>query len=183
MSQLVNDLLDVSRITQGKIELRRERLRIADVLQDAIDAVRPMIEERNHTLALTLPDPLPMVFADRIRMTQVLENLLSNACKYTDAGGRIGVELEQAAAEVVIRVRDTGIGIAPAQLGHVFELFTQIDTAMDRAQGGLGIGLALVRSLVLLHGGTVTAHSEGLGKGACFEVRLPANPASAVAKP
>lgn len=183
MTQLVNDLLDVSRITQGKIELRRERLRVADVLQDAIDAVRPMIDERHHALALTLPDPSPEVFADRIRMTQVLENLLSNACKYTDAGGRIGVELEQVAAEVVIRVRDTGIGIAPAQLDHVFELFTQINTAMDRAQGGLGIGLALVRSLVLLHGGTVTAYSEGLGKGACFEVRLPAMSAPPMAKP
>jgi len=173
MTRLVNDLLDVSRITQGKIELRRERMLLGDAVQDAIDSLQAAIEGQHQQLRVHLPaEPVP-IDADRVRLTQVVENLLSNASKYTDAKGWIDVRVELDGPDVLIHVCDNGIGIAPEKLSHVFDLFAQIDTAMDRAQGGLGIGLSLVRSLVELHGGTVIVTSGGLGKGACFVVRLP----------
>jgi signal transduction histidine kinase len=173
LTRLVDDLLDVSRISQGKIALHREPVSIAAAVADAVEAVRPAIEERRQRLSLRLPDSAPVVFADGVRLAQVFENLLSNASKYTDPGGVIEVAVEDPPDAVRVRVRDTGIGLPPDQLERVFELFTQVDSSRDRAQGGLGIGLSLVRQLVELHGGTVTASSDGPGRGACFVVALP----------
>ncbi len=180
MTRLVNDLLDVSRISQGKIELRLEPIRLGPVVQGAVDAVRAQVDERHQSLTVTLPHPEPVVEADSVRIAQVLENLLSNASKYTPPEGDISISVETQGDEVVIRVRDTGIGIDPGQLTNVFEIFTQIDATLDRAQGGLGIGLSLVKRLVELHGGTVAVTSEGLGHGSCFEVRLPRSDQPAV---
>ena len=178
MTRLVNDLLDVSRITQGKIELRREEINLTDAVADALEVVRPATIERGLRLVVHQPDPSPVIHADRVRITQIMENLLSNACKYTDAGGCITVDVSQDSDWAIVRVTDTGIGIPANRLTQIFDLFTQVDVAIDRSQGGLGIGLALVRSLVALHAGTVTAFSEGAGKGSTFEVRLPrAHPA------
>jgi signal transduction histidine kinase len=173
LTRLVDDLLDVSRISQGKIALHREPVSIAAAVADAVEAVRPAIEERRQRLSLRLPDSAPVVFADGVRLAQVFENLLSNASKYTDPGGVIEVAVEDPPDAVRVRVRDTGIGLPPDQLERVFELFTQVDSSRDRAQGGLGIGLSLVRQLVELHGGTVTASSDGPGRGACFVVAMP----------
>jgi len=181
MTRLVNDLLDVSRITQGKIELRREPVRIADAIAQALDTTRPMIEQRAQRLAVHLPAVSPTLVGDPVRLAQIIENLLSNASKYTDRGGSIEVEVDQTDEELVLRVRDSGIGLAPEQLGRVFELFAQVDASLDRSQGGLGIGLSLVRRLVELHGGRVSAHSDGPGRGACFEVRLPRRESAALA--
>jgi signal transduction histidine kinase len=178
LTRLVDDLLDVSRITQGKIALHREPVSIADAVADAAEVMRPAIEARRQRLALRLPDTAPVVLADGVRLAQVFENLLSNASKYTDLGGEIEVEVEDAPDAVRVRVRDTGIGLPPDQLERVFELFTQVDSSRDRAQGGLGIGLSLVRQLVELHGGTVSASSDGPGRGACFVVALPRGSAS-----
>ncbi len=173
MTRLVNDLLDVSRITQGKIELRLEDISLSDAVADALEVIRPTATERGLSLVVHQPDPSPVIHADRVRITQIMENLLSNACKYTDAGGCITVDVSQDPDWAIIRVTDTGIGIPANRLTQIFDLFTQVDVAIDRSQGGLGIGLALVRSLVTLHAGTVKALSEGTGKGSTFEVRLP----------
>jgi signal transduction histidine kinase len=181
MTRLVNDLLDVSRISQGKIELRLEPIRLGPVVEGAVDAVRAQVDERHQTLTVNLSHPEPVVEADSVRIAQVLENLLSNASKYTPPQGEINLDVETQGDEVVIKVRDTGIGIAPGQLTNVFEMFTQIDATLDRAQGGLGIGLSLVKRLVELHGGTVAVTSEGLGHGSCFEFRLPRSNKAAVA--
>jgi len=176
MTRLVNDLLDVSRITQGKIDLRREPVRVADAIGQALDAIRPMIERRGQRLGVRLPAQPATILVDGVRIAQVLENLLSNASKYTDPGGAIDLEVDIDADGITIRVRDTGIGLAPDQLSRVFDMFTQVDETLDRAQGGLGIGLSLVKRLVELHGGSVSAHSDGAGRGACFVVRLPRHP-------
>jgi PAS domain S-box-containing protein len=173
MTRLVNDLLDVSRITQGKIELRREPVVVASAVRDAVDAIGPTVAQRDQRLTVRMPEAPPTILADAVRIAQVLENLLSNASKYTDSGGSIDLCVEEDGQEVVIRVTDTGIGIEPDHLAQVFELFTQIDATMDRAEGGLGIGLSLVRRLVEMHDGTVTAHSAGRGCGTSFVVRLP----------
>jgi signal transduction histidine kinase len=179
LSRLVDDLLDVSRITRGKITLQRAPVEVAEVVRRAVETSRPLIEARRHTLQVQLP-PRPLwVEGDLTRLAQVVLNLLNNAAKYTDEGGQLSVAVEAPAegngwpAEVVIRVRDTGMGIRPEMLPRVFDLFTQADRTLDRAQGGLGIGLTLVRRLVQMHGGRVEAHSEGPGKGSEFMVRLP----------
>jgi len=173
MTRLVNDLLDVSRITQGKIELRREPVVVAEAVRDVVDAIGPLAEQRGQRLTVRMPERSPTILADGVRIAQVLENLLSNASKYTDSGGSIDLCVEEEGEEVVIRVADTGIGIERDHLAQVFELFTQIDATMDRAEGGLGIGLSLVKRLVELHDGTVSAHSAGRGCGTSFVVRLP----------
>jgi PAS domain S-box-containing protein len=179
MSRLVDDLLDVSRVAQGKIALQVEPLDVAAVVRHAAEAVRPALVQRHHELALELEEPL-MIAADPQRLGQIVENLLGNAVKYTPEGGTIFVGLTREPDAAVIRVRDTGIGIAAEMLPRIFEPFVQADNSLDRAQGGLGIGLALVNRLTELHGGTVTAHSEGLSHGAEFTVRLPlAHPAAA----
>jgi PAS domain S-box-containing protein len=173
MTRLVDDLLDVSRISQGKFTLRRERVELTAVVSVAVEASRPLIEKWGHELTVTIP-PEPMLLdADPARLSQVLLNLLNNAAKYTKQGGHIGLTAECDGGAVVLRVTDTGIGIPAEMLPRVFEMFTQVDDSLDRAQGGLGIGLTLVQRLVELHGGTVAAHSAGPGQGSEFVVRLP----------
>jgi PAS domain S-box-containing protein len=171
--RLVDDLLDVSRITRGRLELRRERIDLSTVMNSAVEASRPLIEQMGHELTVTLPETHVTLDADLTRLAQVIMNLLNNAAKYSDRGGRIALIARRDADEVVVRVRDTGIGIAADQLPHVFEMFSQVDHSLEKSQGGLGIGLTLVRRLVELHGGTVEAFSQGIGAGAEFVVRLP----------
>jgi len=182
LSRLVDDLLDVSRITRGKIALAREPLDVAAIVRLAAETSQPLIETRRHALSLDLwPGPL-WVEGDLTRLVQVVGNLLNNAAKYTDEGGHIGVQTAEADGWAVIRVRDDGMGLAPELLSRVFDLFTQADRSLDRSQGGLGIGLTLVRLLVEMHGGRVEARSEGPGKGSEFEVRLPIKPAARAAR-
>ena len=185
LARLIDDLLDVSRVSRGKIRLRRERLDARLVLERAAEAVRVPAAERRHELRLALPDEPLWVEADPTRLEQVLVNLLGNAVKYTEPGGRIDLSGERDGADWVFRVRDTGAGIDPAVLPHIFEPFTQADKTLDRSQGGLGIGLTLVHRLVALHGGRVSAASDGLGQGSEFVVRLPASapPLGAVPRP
>jgi signal transduction histidine kinase len=183
MTRMVDDLLDVSRITRGRIELQRERIALSYVVGLAVDASRPLLNGRNHSLAVTLPRTPVHVDVDTARITQVLANLLNNAARYTDLGGRIELVAEQAGSEVVIRVRDNGIGIASDMLQKVFDVFTQVDQSLSRSRGGLGMGLATVRSLVELHGGRVMAASAGLGEGSEFAVYLPSSEPGAPAEP
>ncbi|WP_439627070.1 PAS domain S-box protein [Gemmata sp.] len=171
--RLVDDLLDVSRVMRGKIELRKERIELATVAARAVETVQPLIDAQGHDLKVLLPpDPLPL-HADPVRMAQVVGNLLTNAAKYTEPGGRIWLTAEREGGEAVLRVRDSGIGIAPNMLPRIFELFVQVDHASTKAQGGLGIGLTLVKNLVEMHNGSVAARSAGLGRGSEFVVRLP----------
>ena len=173
MVRLVDDLLDVSRITRGKIQLKRERLDAMTVLTKAVEMTAPLLEQRSHHLQLS-PPPEPLgIEGDSARLAQVVANLLNNAAKYTDPGGWIHASVAREGEQAVIRVRDSGTGISPEVLPKVFEMFVQDGRAIDRSQGGLGLGLAIVRSLAELHGGTVSAHSEGVGRGSEFVVRLP----------
>ena len=171
--RLVHDLLDVARVSAGKIELSRERIPLAVVMQHAIEAVRPAMDLRGHRLEQHVEAPDLYVDGDAQRLTQVFGNLLSNAAKYTPPGGRIDVSLEREGEEAVVRVRDNGVGIPAAALPHVFDLFSQVRADQGTAESGLGIGLSLVRNLTSLHGGTVQAESEGPGAGSTFTVRLP----------
>lgn len=173
LTRLVDDLLDVSRITSGKIQLRKEALAVAAVVQSAIDASRPLIEAARHDFSVEIPSDPIFVQGDLTRLSQVLLNLLNNAAKYTNPGGRISLVVSKAGDQVEISVRDTGIGIAAEMLPRVFEMFIQVDLSLERTQGGLGIGLKLVRQLTELHGGTVRALSAGPGKGSEFIVALP----------
>lgn len=173
LTRLVEDLLDVSRITQGKIKLQKQELEITAVVAGAIETVRPLIETHQHKLSVELPEEQILVEGDATRLAQVLGNLLSNAVKYTQDGGNIRLRIRREDAAVLISVQDDGVGIPADALPHLFELFTQFERTIDRSQGGLGIGLALVQRLVDLHGGTVLAQSEGAGKGSEFTVRLP----------
>ena len=173
MVRLVDDLLDVSRIATGKLALRRSRVDLKDMLAAAVETARPFIAARGHTLELKLPDaPMPLD-ADPTRIAQVFANLLNNAARYTDPGGRITIDAAIEGREVVVRVIDTGIGIDAAMLDKVFELFAQADQSLERPTAGLGVGLTLARSLVALHGGSVVARSDGRGKGSTLVVRLP----------
>jgi signal transduction histidine kinase/CheY-like chemotaxis protein len=172
--RLVDDLLDVSRMVSGKIVLKKSRVDIAEVIQHAVDTSQPLIRSRRHRLHVSLPRrPLEME-GDLTRLAQAVSNLLNNAAKYTEEGGQIWLDVRADSLEVIIRVRDTGPGIAPSLLPHVFELFTQAERTLDRSQGGLGIGLTLVKLLVEMHGGTVEAGNCDLSSGAQFTVRLPA---------
>ena len=173
MARLIDDLLDVSRITRGKIQLRKQPLDLATAVANAVAATRPQIEARGHRLELAIPPDPILVEWDPTRLEQVFANLLNNAAKYTETGGLIRLEAIPQGDEVVLRVRDSGIGIAPEMLPRVFDLFAQADRALVRSEGGLGIGLTLVRNLVERHGGSVSAHSAGLGQGSEFVVRLP----------
>jgi CheY-like chemotaxis protein len=180
MVRLVDDLLDVSRITRGRVELRRERVAMADVVARAAEAARPLMEERGHELSADLPTEPVTVDGDPVRLEQALGNLLQNAARYTEGHGHIAVSLAREGGEAVIRVTDDGIGIAPEMLERVFELFVQGERPRHRSAEGLGIGLTLVRNLVEIHGGRVSARSEGPGRGSEFIVRLPlAGPAPA----
>lgn len=169
----MDDLLDVSRITRGKIELRKEPLDVAVIVQRAVETSRPLIDARRHALTVHLPPEPLWVEGDLIRLAQVVSNLLNNAAKYTDEGGHIGLAVEPANGDILLRIRDTGRGIDPVVLPSLFDLFYQVDRNIDRSDGGLGIGLSLVKSLVAMHGGRVQAFSEGPGKGSEFVIRLP----------
>ncbi|WAK03617.1 ATP-binding protein [Methylobacter sp. YRD-M1] len=171
--RLVDDLLDVSRISRGKIELKKETLEVSTIVQRAIETSQPLIDARRHEFTVQLPPEPIYVEGDLVRLAQVVSNLLNNAAKYTDEGGRIKLTVEPADDDVFIRVRDNGRGIEPSALPSLFQLFYQVDRTIDRAEGGLGIGLALVKSLVAMHGGEVWASSEGRGKGSEFAIHLP----------
>jgi PAS domain S-box-containing protein len=173
MVRLVDDLLDISRITRGKLQLRKERVELADVLNTAVETARPLVEASGHELTVTLPPHPVQVQADPVRLAQVFANLLNNAAKYTEKAGHIWLTAEYRGGEAVVSVRDTGIGIAPEHLPNIFRLFSQVGTALERSQGGLGIGLSLVRGLVELHGGAIKARSGGPGRGSEFTVHLP----------
>jgi signal transduction histidine kinase len=171
---LVDDLLDVSRITRGSVALKRERTALTDVLANAIEASRPLIEAHAHDLQVEVHPAVPVIVdGDPHRLAQIFSNLLSNSAKYTDRGGQITVSLACEGGEAVVSVRDTGIGIPPQSLERVFEMFSQIHPNDARSDGGLGIGLSLVRTLTQLHGGSVSAWSQGPGTGSIFTVRLP----------
>ncbi|HXT20029.1 MAG TPA: GAF domain-containing sensor histidine kinase, partial [Thermoanaerobaculia bacterium] len=165
MTRLVDDLLDVSRISRGTIELRKERVALAAVVSTTLEASRATVEKWGHELTVVLPAEPLVVEGDIVRLGQVLLNLLDNACKYTDPGGRISLVAERDGAHAVIRVRDSGIGIPQERLTDIFDMFTQVDRSLERSQGGLGIGLTLVSRLAAMHGGSVEAHSEGPGRG------------------
>ncbi len=174
MVRLIDDLLDISRISQNKMELRRSRVLLTDVVSSAVETARPAIEAAGHELTISLPQGPIFLDADLTRLAQVFSNLLTNSAKYTERGGRIWLAAERRGGEVVVSVKDTGIGIPAESLPRIFDMFSQVDRSVERSTGGLGIGLALVRGLVEMHDGTVTAASPGLGKGSIFTVRLPA---------
>ncbi len=201
MVRLVDDLLDISRISRGRIELKKERVTLKSILDQALETSLPHVEAAGHKLSLSLPPGNVYLDGDPLRLAQVLSNLINNACKYSANNGKIEIKAEvepareikghqrdaangsgnavaPAAMKLVLSVKDTGIGIAPEDMPRLFKLFSQVDSGLDRSQGGLGIGLSLVRSLVEQHGGSVEAHSEGLGKGSEFIVRLPTAPAA-----
>jgi PAS domain S-box-containing protein len=173
LKHLVDDLLEVSRINSGRVRLRQARVGVSGIVEAALETARPLINERKHEITVSEPPEPIWLYADPARLEQVLVNLLTNAAKYTDEGGHIWLTVELEGASCVLRVRDTGVGISADLLPHIFDLFTQAERSMDRAQGGLGIGLSLVQRLVELHGGTVEAQSV-IGKGSEFIVRLPA---------
>jgi signal transduction histidine kinase len=172
--RLVDDLLDVARIRSGKIVLEIDRVELAAMVASAVELARPLIDARSHELQVILPPDTLWTDADRIRLPQLLANLLNNAAKYTDEGGNITLSVAQLGADIVVSVRDTGIGMDSEALGNVFELFAQATGPAHTVQGGLGVGLSLARSIAELHGGVLTAHSEGPGKGSEFVLRLPA---------
>lgn len=173
MVRLVDDLLDASRINSNRVELRKEWVELATVIKSAVETSLPAIEAARHDLSVSLPSQPVLLDADPLRLAQALSNLLNNAAKYTEAGGSISLSAEQVESTVTIRVRDSGIGIAPETLPYLFKMFVQASGSVARSQGGLGIGLAVVKGLVEMHGGTVEACSDGPGKGSEFIVRLP----------
>jgi len=173
MSRLVDDLLDMSRITRGRIELRRERIELAPIVNQAVEAARAQYRSMNHELTVTLPTQPVYLYADPARLAQVFGNLLNNACKFTDRGGRVSLTVERVGDDVTVRIRDNGIGIAAEHLPRLFTMFGQIDTSLERSRDGLGIGLTLVKTLVELHGGSIGVHSDGPGRGSEFTIRLP----------
>ncbi|TMA30738.1 MAG: response regulator [Deltaproteobacteria bacterium] len=171
--RLVDDLLDVSRITTGKLELRTESVKIVEALEYAVERVQPEIEHRGQQLSVAVEGDALVVDGDATRLTQIFSNLLQNASKFTERGGKIAVRAERSEGDVLVSVRDTGVGIAPEMLESIYELFSQGDRSLERHQGGLGIGLTIVKRLVELHGGSVVARSDGLGAGSEFAVSLP----------
>ena len=173
MVRLVDDLLDVSRVSRGRIELRRERVDLVSVIAHAVEATRPLYAAKGIELGVVLPDAPVYLHADPARLTQVVGNLLSNACKFTPQGGTVSISVKRERSQVSIRVRDSGVGIPPGDLNRIFEMFAQVDTSLERSSGGLGIGLTLVKSLVEMHEGRVEALSEGPGRGSEFIVHLP----------
>ena len=173
LDRLVEDLLDVTQIAQGCFRLNRQRVALMVIIEHAVEAMRFLVEDRGHTLSVSPPLELVRVDGDPLRLEQVIVNLISNAAKYTDRGGRIELLVERHGAEAVVRVRDSGIGISPDLLPRIFDFYVRGERTPEHMQSGLGIGLAVVRSLVALHDGRVEARSEGLGKGAEFVVHLP----------
>lgn len=181
--RLVGDLLDVSRITRGEIQLHKQRVELAVVIGRAVEMARPLIDQGGHDLSVSLPDEPVQIEADQVRLTQALANLLNNAAKYSPPHSQIRLAAERDTDTAIIRVRDEGIGIAPEWLPRIFQLFAQADQSLERSQGGLGIGLTLVENLIKMHAGSITARSEGLGRGSEFAVTLPILPAAAPLEP
>ncbi|HTQ36086.1 MAG TPA: response regulator [Steroidobacteraceae bacterium] len=173
MALLLDDLLEVSRITRGRLELRKEHVSLAALVKAAVETSKPLLEAKQHEFTVRMPEVPVELEVDPLRISQALSNLLTNAAKYTDAGGQISLEVRSLPGETVFEVRDSGIGLPAAALPTIFEMFSQVDSAIDRSEGGLGIGLALVKGLVALHGGNVEAASEGPGKGSLFTMRIP----------
>jgi CheY-like chemotaxis protein len=174
MVRLIDDLMDVARVSSGKIALRKERTTLQAVASAAIEGARSVIDSGGHALAVSMPEEPLLMDADPTRLTQVLANLLTNAAKYTEPGGRIELAVSREGGEAIASVKDTGVGLAPEMLSRVFEMFTQVDSSLTRSQGGLGIGLTIVKRLVEMHGGRIEARSDGVGRGSEFVVRLPA---------
>ncbi len=181
LTRLVDDLLDVSRITRGQVEMKRVPTDLAEVIAKGIEMASPLLQQRRHRLAVDVPAEGLVVEGDAGRLAQVVSNLLTNAAKYTEPGGRVWLNAQKKGQRVLLRVEDTGIGIAPEMLQRVFEPFTQESQALDRAQGGLGLGLTIVATLVKMHDGTVTAYSAGRGTGSMFTVNLPLSDLPAIA--
>ncbi len=175
MALLLDDLLELSRITRGRVELRREPVAVSALVSAALETAQPLIDSKHHELTVHLPADNAELLVDPLRMSQALSNLLTNAAKYTDPGGRIALDIQCSPASVTFAVTDSGIGIDASVLPKIFEMFSQVDSAIDRSEGGLGIGLALVKGLVNLHGGSVEAASDGHGQGSTFTIRLPGN--------
>jgi len=173
MARMVDDLMEVTRIEQGKVSLRKEPVDAGEVMAHALAVCKPLAQERNHNLTVAMPERPPVLAADPVRLEQMLSNLLNNACKYTPMGGEIQVSAVTEGGELVMRIRDNGIGMLPEVITRIFEPFFQAGRSLERSEGGLGIGLTLVRQLARLHGGSVTATSEGPGKGSEFQLRLP----------
>jgi signal transduction histidine kinase len=173
MVRLVDDLLDLNRITHNRLELRKEFTDLGAVLEQAVDAARPLADAAGHALTVIVPPAPIQLSADAVRLAQVFGNLLNNACKYSEPGGQITIRMEQVGHDAVVTVTDTGEGIPADRLQAIFDMFTQVDMVRERSQGGLGIGLTLVRRLVEMHGGSVEAQSAGAGQGSQFVVRLP----------
>jgi CheY-like chemotaxis protein/two-component sensor histidine kinase len=173
LARLLDDLLDVNRIRSGKVVLRREQMKLDSAVSSAVEAVKPQIDAKVQKLVVNVPREPIFVNADPARMAQVITNLLGNAVKYTDRGGNITLTVVQRDGYAVLSVRDSGIGIRPEQMTHIFDMFAQVNPTLDRTEGGLGVGLSLTRSLVELHGGHIEVQSEGPGKGSQFIVRLP----------
>jgi signal transduction histidine kinase/ActR/RegA family two-component response regulator len=176
MAHLLDDLLDVARITRGKLEIRKQQVRLESIVEAAVEVARPLLDARQQRLQVSLPQPAPLLDADPVRLAQVVSNLLNNAAKYSEPGGEIRLSASTRDSIVELKVADDGMGIPPEALEHVFAMFSQVETATGRSEGGLGIGLSLVKGLVELHGGSVTACSEGIGKGSEFVVTLPYMP-------
>jgi signal transduction histidine kinase/CheY-like chemotaxis protein len=183
LTRLVNDLLDLSRVTSGKIILKRSIVNLKDIVDQALQTVKPHLDEHNLKVSFKCSEKAALVDGDATRLDQIVSNVLTNAVKYTPPGGNIDLVIDCSDREAIIRVRDNGLGIAPERLGMIFELFGQAENAIGRSQGGMGIGLALVRNLVELHGGTVTARSEGVGKGSEFTITFPLATEEAKASP
>jgi PAS domain S-box-containing protein len=173
LARLIDDLLDVSRISGDKVSLRKEPIEVATIINRAAATVRPLMEQKHHELIVEIPDESMVLYADPTRAEQIMANLLTNSAKYTQQGGRVTVRARRHDRDAVIQVTDTGVGLPPEMLSRVFDLFAQADRTLDRSEGGLGIGLTVARKLTEMHGGTISASSEGLGKGSTFTVRLP----------
>ncbi|MBI5011312.1 MAG: HAMP domain-containing histidine kinase, partial [Methylocystis sp.] len=171
--RLVDDLLEISRIGRGKVDLRKENVAVSDFLRHALESCQPLIESKSHRVTVKVADEPLRVFGDSVRLAQIAANIINNAAKYTPPGGRIEIDAARGGDEVVLRVRDNGVGISADMMPRVFDLFAQTDGQIRLSEGGLGIGLALGRSLVEIHGGRVEARSEGVGRGSEFIVSLP----------
>jgi CheY-like chemotaxis protein len=173
MARLVDDLIDVSRINRGRMTLKLERVRLASIVETAMETARPLALSKQHALSVKVAEPDAELMADPVRLTQVLSNLLNNASKYTDSGGQIVLDVQAQGDNLVFSVTDSGIGLSAAAIKTIFNMFAQEQAALDRSEGGLGIGLALAKGLVEMHGGVVSAVSDGPGHGSCFVVRIP----------
>jgi CheY-like chemotaxis protein len=183
LTRIVNDLLDLSRVVSGKIVIKRQLIDLRSIAEQSLEILRASARAHEVSVTIEAPDEPLHVNADPVRIDQILNNVLGNAIKYTPEGGHIVISLHSEDGQAVICVEDDGVGIAPERIGAIFELFAQAENAIGRSQGGMGIGLALVRNLVELHGGSITAESDGIGKGCRFTIRLPLADATAVASP